>query len=110
MLCDLHWLPIKFRIDFKVVLLTFKCLNNLAPDYLTDLLSLYTPSYSLRSSGQLLLAQPRHRLKTRGDRAFASVAPNLWNSLPATVRPSDSIQSFKARLKTYLFDLAFPTH
>lgn len=108
-LSDLHWLPIKFCIDFKVLLLTFKCLNNLAPDYLTNLLSLYTPSRSLRSSGQLLLAQPRHRLKTRGDRAIASVAPNLWNSLPATIRASDSIQSFKAPLKTYLFNLAFLT-
>uniref|UniRef100_A0A3B4GYQ8 Reverse transcriptase domain-containing protein n=1 Tax=Pundamilia nyererei TaxID=303518 RepID=A0A3B4GYQ8_9CICH len=104
---NLHWLPIKYRIDFKILLFTYKILNNMAPDYLADLLCLYSPQRALRSSGQLLLVQPRSRLKTRGDRAFAVAAPRLWNTLPLHIRASDSIQSFKSSLKTYLFDLAF---
>lgn len=51
----------------------------------------------------------RIRLKTRSDRAFASSAPNLWNGLPATIRTSDSVHSFKARFKTYLLNPALPT-
>lgn len=72
-LADLHWLPIKYRIDFKILLLTF--IKNIAPSYLADLLSLYTPSRALRSSGELVLVQPRSRLKPRGDRAFVSAEP-----------------------------------
>lgn len=95
-LADLHWLPIKYCIDFKILLLTFKIINNIAPSYLTELLSLYTPRRALRSTGQLLLVQPRSRLKTRGDRAFAIAAPKLWNNLHTAIRASKSIQSFKS--------------
>ena len=49
-LIDLHWLPVQFRIDFKIALLTFKCLNGLAPSYLSDLIELYKPTRSLRSA------------------------------------------------------------
>uniref|UniRef100_A0A3P9CN84 THAP-type domain-containing protein n=1 Tax=Maylandia zebra TaxID=106582 RepID=A0A3P9CN84_9CICH len=103
-LADLHWLPIKF----KILPLTFKIMNNAAPSYLAELLRPYTPGRALRSSDQLLLVQPRSRHKSRGDRAFALVAPNLWNNLPIAIRASDSIQLFKSRLKTHLFNLSFP--
>ena len=33
---DLHWLPIKKRIEYKILVLTFKCVHNLAPVYLTE--------------------------------------------------------------------------
>ena len=58
-LSSLHWLPIKFRIDYKVLLMTYKALNGLAPVYLTDLLSPYNPSRSLRSQNSGLLVVPR---------------------------------------------------
>ncbi len=51
-LISLHWLPARFRIDFKVLLLVFKCLNGLAPEYLSNLLSIHNPVRSLRSSNQ----------------------------------------------------------
>lgn len=108
-LAELHWLPIKYRIQFKILLFTFKIINNTAPTYLKELLNPYVPARALRSSSQLLLVQPRSRLKSRGDRSFAFAAPELWNSLPIGIRESDSIFSFKARLKTYLFELAFST-
>lgn len=108
-LANLHWLPVKYRIVFKILLYTFKILNNLAPSYLIDLLNLYIPTRALRSSNQGLLMQPMSRLKTKGDRAFAFAAPKLWNSLPFDVRASESIQSFKSRLKIHLFKLAFQT-
>lgn len=65
-------------------------LHNLAPAYLTDLLHIYTPSRTLRSS-----------------RAFSFAVPCLCNSLPPNLWNSDSFHTFKSRLKTYLFTQAF---
>ena len=50
LLKDLHWLPIKARIDYTVALLCFKCLNNNSPVYIKDLIVPYTPARMLRSS------------------------------------------------------------
>ena len=76
---DLHWLPVHERIRFKL-LLPFKCLNQLASSYLSDLLIHYRPSRTLRSSDKELLVQPRYHLKTYGERAFSFIAPKLWNT------------------------------
>lgn len=81
-LANLHWLPVKYCIHAKILLLTFKILNNLAPSYLTELLRLYNPRRALSSSCQMLLEQPRSRLKSRGDRAFVIAAPTLIYNLP----------------------------
>ncbi len=56
---SLHWLPIKFRISYKILLLAYKALNDLAPAYLTNLLSRYKPTRSLRSQNSGLLVVPR---------------------------------------------------
>ena len=106
-LASLHWLPVRFRIDFKILLLVFKSLHGLAPPYLSEMLSTRTPARSLRSSNQLLFEVPRSRLKSRGDRAFSVVAPKLWNALPLHVRVADSVDCFKSRLKTHFFSCAF---
>uniref|UniRef100_A0A669CTZ7 Reverse transcriptase domain-containing protein n=1 Tax=Oreochromis niloticus TaxID=8128 RepID=A0A669CTZ7_ORENI len=106
-LASLHWLPIEFRIHFKVLLLVFKSLNGLAPAYMSDLLKPYVPTRSLRSAEQLLLSVPKSRLKLRGDRAFSIVAPKLWNNLPLHIRRSTSVLVFKSRLKTHFYSLAF---
>ncbi len=52
---SLHWLPVKQRIDFKVLIYMFKALHGLAPIYISELLRFYSPQRSLRSSVQLLL-------------------------------------------------------
>ncbi len=62
----LHWLPIQFRIDFKILLLVYKSLHNQATSYLSELLHFYTPTRGLRSSDQNLLLVPQSRLKRRG--------------------------------------------
>ena len=104
---SLHWLPIKFRISYKILLLTYKALNGLAPAYLTSLLPRYNPSRSLRSQNAGLLIVPRIAKSTKGGRAFSHLAPKLWNSLPDNVRGSDTLSLFKSRLKTHLFGQAF---
>ncbi len=100
---SLHWLPIKFRISYKILLLSYKALNDLAPVYLTNLLSRYNPTRSLRSQNSGLLVVPRLAKSTKGGRTFSYLAPKLWNSLPDNVRGSDTLSLFKSRLKTHLF-------
>ena len=106
---DLHWLPVKFRIDFKILLLTFKCLHNSAPSYLRDLIKVRPKSkYELRSNEAVLLKPLKSKTSvTLGGRAFQSAAPVLWNNLPLALRKIDSLTTFKSALKSYLFKLAF---
>ena len=58
-LTSLHWLPIQARADFKILLLTYKSLNGLAPSYLAELINPYIPARPLRSLGTNLLEIPR---------------------------------------------------
>ncbi len=104
---SLHWLPIKFCISYKILLLAYKALNDLAPAYLTNLLSRYNPTRSLRSQNSGLLVVPRIAKSTKGGKTFSYLAPKLWNSLPDNVRGSDTLSLFKSRLKTHLFSQAF---
>uniref|UniRef100_A0A8C6K7Z1 Reverse transcriptase domain-containing protein n=1 Tax=Nothobranchius furzeri TaxID=105023 RepID=A0A8C6K7Z1_NOTFU len=55
LLLQLHWLPVNFRVHFKILVLVYRALHGQAPSYIGDLLSPYTPSRSLRSSDQSLL-------------------------------------------------------
>ena len=78
-LCLLHWLPIKQRINFRILLTTYKALNNLAPSYLTDLL-LTTPLLAAYAPLMPTLLSPitKTTYRTLGDRAFTIAAPTLW--------------------------------
>ena len=93
------------RIQFKFLVLVYKVVHNLAPSYLSDLLSQYIPSRSLRSSSDpSLLTIPRPlRLKSIDSRAFSVAGPSSWNNLPPSLRQAKSLPSFKSNLKTHLF-------
>ncbi len=99
---SLHWLPIKFHISYKILLLAYKAQNDLAPAYLTNLLSRNDPTRSLRSQNSGLLVVPSIAKSTKGGRTFSYLAPKLWNSLPDNVRGSDTLSLFKSRLKISL--------
>ena len=89
LLYELHWLPIKCRIEYKIITLTFKAIHGTAPSsYITELITFKTnSSYSSRSNNKLLLCPPSFRtLSTLGDRAFIAAAPKLWNVLPLNLR------------------------
>ena len=88
-LSDLHWLPVRSRIAYKIGLMVFKALNG-GPVYLADLVQPYVPTRSLRSEDGNLCSVPRSRLKTYGDRAFAVSGPTCWNALLATLRSTVS--------------------
>ena len=95
----LHWLPIRARIDFKILLISYKALNNEAPNYISEI----SKKYKFCFAGKNLLIVPRTSSKHYGDRAFSVVAPRLWNALPLIIQNFPSVNSFKDSLKTYLF-------
>ena len=108
-LASLHWLPVRFRIQFKILLFVYKALNGLAPPYISELLSYPPTTRTLRSADRGTLAVPTSNKRLRGDRAFAVVGPTLWNNIPLAVRSAPSVDSFKTRLKTLLYSQAFDT-
>ena len=106
-LCSLHWLPVKYRVHFKICLLTHKALHEEQPVYLRSLIATSLPSCSLRSKRKISLSVPKIKTNT-GARAFSSCAPSLWNNRPLSVRSATLVATFRRRLKTHPFHFAFP--
>lgn len=104
---ELHWLPIRQRISYKLALITYKCLHGVGPVYLSELLVRKTHARDLRSSKCSLLVVPRTALKSAGDRSFSAAAPSVWNGLPPRIRSAKTLVLFKKELKTHLFREAY---
>ena len=105
LLRQLHWLPISKRITFKVLLLVYKSLNDMGPVYLRDLLIYYKPKRDGLRHDPLSLEVPGTELMTYGDRTFRVVAAKAWNQLPKKIQTAETVDRFKADLKTHLFKL-----
>lgn len=110
-LIDLHWLPVKGRIEFKVCLLVFKVLKFRQPQYLCDLINLApnNSSISLRSyEDEHRLEEPRAiNNKLFAERSFKYVAPRWYNLLSTSMRSVDTVEVFKEKLKTHIFQKAY---
>ena len=92
----LHWLPVRQRIHFKILLITYESINDMAPEYLCELVCIRKSSRKLRSPSQLLLQVQVSRLKSYDYCAFSVAAPTLWNRLPADIRNVSSLENFKS--------------
>ena len=79
------------------------------PPYLSDLLQHHEhePKRSLRSSSSHQLLVRRHKL-TFGFRAFRFSVPRVCNSLPASIRETKPLPTFRRHLKTFYFQSAHP--
>ena len=112
-LIGLHWLPVDKRIDYKLLLYTYKALHDLTPGYLCELVVPYVPRRVLRSAELNLLTVPPGKHGKYGSRSFARASANLWNSLmgerAACLKNSPTLESFKRNLKTFLFCERFPS-
>ena len=98
-LVQLHWLPVKFRINFKVLLTVSKVLNGKAPKYIEEMITVNTNArYNLRSADNFMLKVPSYKCKTFGGHAFPVYAPRLWNTLPLELRLVGNINLFKQKL------------
>jgi len=104
-LIQLHWLPIRYRITYKLCTLMHNVYIGKSPRYLADIVQ---PTISrVTRSGLRSLSEtdsyttPRLRTKL-GERAFSFSGPASWNSLPAELRTISDTSVFKNKLKTYL--------
>ena len=110
LLHQLHWLKVPERIDCKLALLVYKCLQGVAPSYLAHDLCRTADveaRHRLRSASSPSLVVRRTRLSTYGDRAFPVAVSRVWNSLPHHVTSAQSLPVFCSRLKTHLFSRSF---
>ena len=102
---DLQWLPIKKRIEFKILLLTFKCMQGCALIYLRILFIIVKQANTktLTSNTQNLLQIPHTNLKRYCDRTLCAYAPCIWKDLHENIKAVDSVHILKTQLKTLLF-------
>jgi hypothetical protein len=111
LLRHLHWLPVEHRITFKYACICYKVMTGIAPSYLSDLVKIKVPKRSgLRSEGDTRRFEPPATFPNRikhGQRSFEHSAAIVWNALPWAIRYSPSLDTFKSRLKTYLFSQHF---
>jgi len=111
LLRELHWLKVPQRIQFRLCVLTYRCLHGSAPSYLAETIhrasSRATRHLRSANTSRLLLLVPSTRRSTLGDRAFPAAATRAWNSLPTRVRNSPTLVAFRRELKTVLFRECF---
>ena len=94
-LTDLHWLPIQYRIQFKIPVLVYKALQGYSPVYIRNLLHVYTPTRNVRSQNNVtVFVVPNSRKVMFDDRSFATAALRLWNTLTEGIRDSSSLANF----------------
>jgi len=107
-LADLHWLPVRFRIEYKIALITFKALTTQQPQYLAELIRYYEAPRQLRSRGENILQNSASVLNF-SKRTFCQASPTVWNSLPQTVISDLTVttDTFKNRLKSALYGRVF---
>ena len=105
----LHWLPVHYRILFKICMLVHGVFYKYGPVYLNELLvpvSELPGRTRLRSSDSIKFDVPRVKLAI-GGRSFSVAGPRTWNDLPQTLRAIPDKQTFKRNLKTHFFNGAF---
>ena len=108
MVHQLHWLPVSYRINFKISLLTFIAIHELAASYIKDLVKIkpLISRYRPLSNEGILLSHLN--FKTLGSRTFVAAAPKLSNDLPLEIRMAKSVDTFKNFLRRiFLVNLLF---
>ena len=106
---ELHWLPIQYQINFKVITLVFKCIHRLAPSYLEELIKIKRlRRQGLRSEQETRqLEVCRSTRHTFAARSFRVRGPTLWNQLPEHIKKIEYYLTFKKHLKTFYFRREF---
>ena len=108
-LIELHWLPLKARIEFKICLIAFKALKFNQPSYIRELLSFssHESTSGLRSADDPIREPIATGERGFSNRSFSYIALCLYNKLPITIKQIDSLITFKSHLKAFLFSRAY---
>ena len=97
-------LPIPSRIAYKIDSLCHTALTTAYPQYLSELLNVYTPARLLRSSSDPnILSVATARTKSYGQRAFAYQRLINWNRVPGSITTMEEKDTFKRHLKQHYF-------
>lgn len=108
---ELHWLPVRARIEFKLCLVTFKVLKFGEPRYLAELLRRPPAHHGVvvrHDNDPFRLDEPRaFQQSSFFERSFSYMAPRLYNRLPLSMRQLSSVECFKRQLKTFLFERSY---
>ena len=92
---------------YKILITTYKAYHSIAPKYICDLITRREYKRELRTNDQMNLVVPFVKRKHFGERSFSYAAPREWNKLELSIRKSESLESFKKKIKTYLFEAAY---
>ena len=95
-LVELHWLPVEARIVFKLLILVYKCIHQMAPESVIDLIQ-------IRDVVRCILVFKNFQ-SSYARKSFSYIAPKLWNNLPDNIRLSPTLVKFKNQLKYLLFN------
>ena len=110
-LTELHWLPLRARIELKICLIIFKSPKFNQPSYIRELLSFssHESTLGLRSADDPYHLHESKAIGERGfaNRSFSYIAPRLYNELPIIIKLIDSLNTFKSHLKAFLFSCAY---
>ena len=107
LLKKLHWLPVRQRITYKIVILTFKAYHKTAPQYTHDLITPRKYNKAVRSNNSFALIVLMIKVKHYGKRSFSYATPVEWNKLDVEIRSLTNLEAIKKKVKTYLFNIAF---
>ena len=108
LLSELHWLPVRHRINFNIAAITHTVLQFQQPSYLAALIPRYAPVRSLRSSSSLSICVPLCKTSMAASRSFSSVAPKIWNALPGHLSSIPTLPAFRRALKHHFLLSAYP--
>ena len=107
-LAQLLWLKLQEHITYKVATIMYKCIHNIAPVYLTEIVLSEVPhNRNLRSTQRRLLYTTKSRTEFVHSGSFKSMGPHIWNTLCDGVKNSNNIDVFKSQLKTHLFSVSY---
>ena len=104
---NLPTLSFRQRITYKILILTFKAYHKTVPQYICDLIIARTYNRAVRSNKSFALVVPMIKLKHYGEQSFSYAAPVEWNKLDVEIRSLSNLETFKKKVKTYLFNIAF---
>ena len=106
---QLHWLPIRYRCRFKLLMIVYKTLHGMGPTYLRNRLKVknMTRNTRLTSCSTLYLEVPFNKRRTVADRGFSYMAAQHWNGSPSHIKTATNLQQFKKLLKTYFFNIVY---
>ena len=104
---SLHWLKIREWKQYKITVIVFQCLQGTSPKYLRDLIPKQTTNRNLRSAENHKLPVIRSNTAQRYNSLMVSMGPRIWNALPADLRCTEHIETFKNNIKTHLFKVSY---